>query len=244
MLRHDGRVNPDVRPLTLTRGIAKFAEGSCLIELGDTRVQCTASVGDRVPPHRKDSGGGWVTAEYSMLPRAGKERSSREAARGRQDGRTLEIQRLIGRSLRAVCNLASLGERTITLDCDALQADGGTRTAAITGAWVALAEACSGLMRDRVLKRWPLLDQVAAISAGIVSGEKLMDLCYEEDSRAAADMNIVAARRSGLVEVQASAEGAPFPRTVLDDLLTAALQALAGIYEKQSEAVAGLEGMP
>jgi ribonuclease PH len=244
MLRVDGRTNPDLRALVLTRGASKFAEGSCLIELGDTRVLCTASVENRVPFHRKDSGGGWVTGEYSMLPRAGKERSPREAARGKQEGRTLEIQRLIGRSLRAVCNLTTLGERTITLDCDVLQADGGTRTAAITGAWVALAEACAGLMRDRVVKRWPLVDQVAAISAGIVSGETLMDLCYEEDSRAAADVNIVAARRGGLVEVQATAEGAPFPRATFDGLLTAALQALNGIFEKQSEALAGLEGVP
>ena len=244
MLRIDGRTNADLRSLTLTRGVSKFAEGSCLIELGDTRVLCTASVEDRVPPHRRDSGGGWVTAEYSMLPRAGKERSTREAARGRQEGRTLEIQRLIGRSLRAVCNLAALGERTITLDCDVLQADGGTRTAAITGAWVALAQACAGLVRDRVAKRWPLTDQVAAISAGIVSGEKLMDLCYEEDSRAAADMNIVAARRSGLVEVQATAEGSPFSRGDFDTMLTAALQALNALYEKQTEAIAGLEGAP
>jgi len=230
--------------MALTRGVSRFAEGSCLIELGDTRVLCTASVEDRVPPFRAGSGGGWVTAEYSMLPRAGKERSAREATRGRQEGRTLEIQRLIGRSLRAVSNLTVLGERTITLDCDVLQADGGTRTAAITGAWVALAEACARLVRERVVKRWPLVDQVAAISAGIVSGEKLIDLCYEEDSRAAADMNIVAARRAGLVEVQATAEGSPFSRASFDELLTAVLQALNGLYEKQSEALAGLEGTP
>jgi ribonuclease PH len=244
MLRSDGRTNPEVRRIALTRSVSKFAEGSCLIELGDTRVLCTASVEERVPPFRAGSGGGWVTAEYSMLPRAGKERSPREATRGRQEGRTLEIQRLIGRSLRAVSNLTVLGERTITLDCDVLQADGGTRTAAITGAWIALAEACAGLVRERVVKRWPLVDQVAALSAGIVSGEKLMDLCYEEDSRAAADMNIVAARRAGLVEVQATAEGSPFPRASFDDLLTAVLQALNGLYERQSEALAGLEGAP
>jgi ribonuclease PH len=179
-----------------------------------------------------------------MLPRAGKERSAREAARGRQEGRTLEIQRLIGRALRAVTNLTVLGERTVTLDCDVLQADGGTRTAAITGAWVALTQACSGLVRDRVVRRWPLVDQVAALSIGIVSGERLIDLCYEEDSRAAADMNLVAARRAGLVEVQATAEGSPFTRANFDEMLTAALRALEALFDRQSEAIAGLEGVP
>jgi ribonuclease PH len=243
LLRVDGRTNADLRALSLTRGASKFAEGSCLVELGDTRVLCTASVGDRVPPHRLGVGG-WVTAEYSMLPRAGKERSSREAARGRQDGRTMEIQRLIGRCLRSVCNLDQLGERTITLDCDALQADGGTRTAAITGAYVALAEACAGLIQERVVKRWPLLDQIAATSVGIVSGEKLVDLCYEEDSRASTDMNVVAARQRGLIEVQATAEAAPIPRSEFDELLTAALQSMAGLFEAQAAALEGVEGVP
>ena len=243
MLRIDGRTNPEVRAVTLTRGVSKFAEGSCLIELGDTRVLCTASVEERVPPHRAGAGG-WVTAEYSMLPRAGKERSSREAARGRQEGRTMEIQRLIGRSLRAVCNLDQLGERTITLDCDVLQADGGTRTAAITGAYVALAEACAGLIRLRVVKRWPLLDQAAAISVGIVSGEKLVDLCYEEDSRASTDMNVILARRRGLIEVQATAEAGPIPRSQFDELLSAAIQSAGKLFEVQEAALAGVEGMP
>lgn len=244
MLRIDGRSNLDLRPVTLTRGVSKFAEGSCLIEAGDTKVLCNASVEERVPPFRFGSGGGWITAEYSMLPRAGKERSVRESVRGRQDGRSQEIQRLIGRSLRAVANLDTLGERTITLDCDVLQADGGTRTAAITGAYVAAAEACAGLMRDRVVHRWPLLDQVAGISIGIVTGERLLDLCYEEDSRASADMNVVMARRAGLIEVQATAEGNPFPRTEFDELLTLATKALDALFGQQEAALEGLEGMP
>jgi ribonuclease PH len=244
MLRVDGRSNLDVRPVTLVRGVSKFAEGSSTIEVGDTRVLCLASVEERVPPFRLGSGGGWITAEYSMLPRAGKERSTREAVRGKQDGRSQEIQRLIGRSLRAIANLDSLGERTITLDCDVLQADGGTRTAAITGAYVALAEACAGLMRDGVVRRSPLLDQVAAISVGIVMGERLVDLCYEEDSRASADMNVIMARRGGLVEVQATAEGSPFPRAQFDELLNIAATALGALYEQQNAALEALEGMP
>lgn len=244
MLRIDGRSNLDLRSVTMTRGVSKFAEGSCLIEVGDTKVLCNASVEERVPPFRFGSGGGWITAEYSMLPRAGKERSLREAVRGRQDGRSQEIQRLIGRSLRAVANLDTLGERTIILDCDVLQADGGTRTAAITGAYVAAAEACAGLMRDRVARRWPLLDQVAGTSVGIVTGERLLDLCYEEDSRASADMNVVLARRAGLIEVQATAEGSPFPRTEFDELLSLATKALDALFAQQEAALEGLEGMP
>jgi len=241
MLRIDGRSNSDLRAVKLTRGVSKYAEGSCMIELGDTRVLCTASLEERVPPFRFGSGGGWVTAEYSMLPRAGKERSAREAARGRQGGRTLEIQRLIGRSLRAVCNLDLLGERTITLDCDVLQADGGTRTAAVTAAYVALDEACTGLLGERVVKKPPLIDQVAAISVGLVSGERLIDLCYEEDSRAAADMNVVMGRRGGLVEVQATAEGAPIPRSQFNDLLDMAAQALPELFEAQAAVLASAE---
>ena len=176
-----------------------------------------------------------------MLPRAGKERSAREAARGRQGGRALEIQRLIGRSLRAVCNLDLLGERTITLDCDVLQADGGTRTAAVTAAYVALDEACVGLLAAGVVKRPPLTDQVAAISVGIVSGERLIDLRYEEDSRAAADMNVVMARRRGLVEVQATAEGSPIPRSQFNDLLDMAAEALTTLFEAQAGVLASAE---
>jgi len=243
LLRVDGRGNGDLRPLTLQRGVSKFAEGSCLIDLGDTRVLCTASVQDRVPPHRVGTGG-WITAEYSMLPRAGKERSSREAAKGRQEGRTMEIQRLIGRSLRSASNLEQLGERTIILDCDVLQADGGTRTASITAAYVALAEACAALVRERVIRRWPLLDSVAAVSVGIVSGELLADLCYQEDSRASTDMNVVAVRRGGLIEVQATAESAPLPRPRFDELLTLGLNSLNRLFDAQDAALQGLEGVP
>ena len=240
MLRIDGRVNTDLRELKLTRGVSKYAEGSCLIELGDTQVLCTASVSERVP-HFRLGAGGWVTAEYSLLPRSTKHRSDREAARGKQGGRTLEIQRLIGRSLRAVCNLEQLGERTITLDCDVLQADGGTRTASITGAYVALDEALTGLLRERALKRLPLTDQLAAISVGIASGERLADLCYEEDSRAAADMNVVMAKRGGLIEVQATAEGAPIPRSHFDELLDMAAEAMEQLYEAQAAVLASAE---
>lgn len=240
MLRIDGRVNADLRELKLTRGVSKYAEGSCLIELGDTQVLCTASVSERVPQFRLGVGG-WVTAEYSLLPRSTKQRSDREAARGKQGGRTLEIQRLIGRSLRAVCNLEQLGERTITLDCDVLQADGGTRTASITGAYVALDEALTGLLRERALKQLPLTDQLAATSVGIVSGERLVDLCYEEDSRAAADVNVVMARRGGLIEVQATAEGAPIPRSQFDELLDMAAEAMEQLYEAQAAVLASAE---
>ena len=240
MLRIDGRVNTDLRELKLTRGVSKYAEGSCLIELGDTQVLCTASVSERVPQFRLGVGG-WVTAEYSLLPRSTKQRSDREAARGKQGGRTLEIQRLIGRSLRAVCNLEQLGERTITLDCDVLQADGGTRTASITGAYVALDEALTGLLRERALKQLPLTDQLAATSVGIVSGERLVDLCYEEDSRAAADVNVVMARRGGLIEVQATAEGAPIPRSQFDELLDMAAEAMEQLYEAQAAVLASAE---
>ncbi|MBM3499749.1 MAG: ribonuclease PH [Armatimonadetes bacterium] len=242
-MRLDGRGNGDLRPLALARGVSKFAEGSCLIDLGDTRVLCTATVQDRVPPHRVGVGG-WITAEYSMLPRAGKERSNREATRGRQEGRTMEIQRLIGRSLRAACNLEQLGERTIILDCDVLQADGGTRTASITAAYVALAEACAALVKERVIRRWPLLDSVAAISVGVVSGELLADLCYEEDFRASTDMNVVAVRRGGIIEVQATAESSPLPRSRFDELLSLALQSMARLFEAQAESLQGVEGLP
>ncbi|MGQ9731831.1 MAG: ribonuclease PH [Candidatus Zipacnadales bacterium] len=243
MLRVDGRTNAEIRAISLVRGVSKYAEGSCLIELGDTRVLCTASIEERVPPHRMGVGG-WVTGEYAMLPRAGKERNAREAVRGRQEGRTLEIQRLIGRSLRSICNLDQLGERTIILDCDVLQADGGTRTAAITAGYVALAEACARLVRERVVRRWPLLDQAAAISVGIVGGERLADLCYEEDQRASVDMNAVLARRRGLIEVQATAEGMPLPRSQFDELLTLAINSVAPLFEAQDTALQGVEGIP
>src|SRR6478672_4901851 len=210
MSRLDNRTEDALRPVRLTRGWAKNAEGSCLIEFGDTKVLCTASVDSNVPPWMRNTGTGWVTAEYGMLPRATDRRNIRDATRGKPDGRTIEIQRLIGRSLRAAVNMKALGERSITIDCDVLQADGGTRTAAITGAWVALCEALAKLKHDGVLRAWPLSEQVAAVSVGIVGGNELLDLRYAEDSRASVDMNVVMTPSGQLIEVQASGEGATF----------------------------------
>ena len=242
MIRNDGRSNADLRDVVIKRGVNKYAEGSCLIQVGDTHVLCTASIEDRVPRWLVDSDQGWVTAEYSMLPRATSDRSPREAATGKVGGRTLEIQRLIGRSLRAVCDTKLIGTRTITLDCDVLQADGGTRTASITGAYVALAEACYFLKRKNQLKRWPLTDQVAATSMGLVAGEMMLDLCYEEDRRAAVDLNLVMTASGRIVEVQATAEGAPFSRADLDKLIDLGQAGLRSLYEVQKQALAELEG--
>lgn len=223
MIRVDGRDNKDLRPVELQVGVMKYAEGSCLITMGDTKVLCSASVQERVPPWMMGKGEGWVTAEYGMLPRSTHDRTEREAQRGRRDARMLEIQRLIGRSLRAVTDLQGLGERTVTLDCDVLQADGGTRAASVTGAFVALAQAARWLEDHRKVKRLPLRDFVAGVSVGVVSGEKLLDLCYAEDSRAAVDMNLILSAREAIVEIQGTAEGAPFPRTTLNDLIDLAL---------------------
>jgi len=241
VIRIDGRGNGDLRDVVIKRGVNKYAEGSCLIQMGDTHVLCTASVEDRVPRWLIDTDQGWVTAEYSMLPRATSERTARESATGKVGGRTLEIQRLIGRSLRAVCDTKLIGTRTITLDCDVIQADGGTRTASITGAYVALAEACSHLRKRNVVKRWPLSDQVAALSLGIVSGEMLLDLCYEEDRRAAVDLNLVMTKSGRIVEVQATAEGAPFSLTDLDKLLALGQTGLRVLYEEQQKLLEDLE---
>ncbi len=238
MLRVDGRVNSDLRSLRLESGVSKYAEGSCLISTGDTRVLCTATVQERVPGWLVGADQGWVTAEYAMLPRAGKERNVRESVSGRPGGRTQEIQRLIGRSLRAVTDLAALGERTIIVDCDVLQADGGTRTASINGGYVALAQACRQLVEERVARRDPIRDQVAAVGMGIVSGEVLVDLCYEEDSRASTDLNVVVTGRGGLIEVQGTAESAPFTRRQLDSMLDLALQATQSIFAAQREVLA------
>jgi len=228
--RPSGRAPTQLRNVTFERGFTRHAEGSVLVSFGDTRVICTASVEDRVPPFLKGSGQGWVTAEYGMLPRATHTRSSREAARGKQTGRTLEIQRLIGRSLRAVCDLQALGERTIQVDCDVIQADGGTRTAAITGAWVALADAIDGL--DGVVG--PVLrDQVAAVSVGLYRGMAVLDLDYPEDSDCDTDMNVVMTASGGIVEVQGTAEGAPFSRVQLDTLLGLAEQGIGELLEAQ-----------
>ena len=240
MLRIDGRGNEDLRDLTITRGISKYAEGSCRIAMGDTLVHCTATVEDRVPGWLVGGEQGWVSGEYGMLPRSTQERSPREATRGQLRGRTQEIARLIGRSLRAVVDLHRLGQRTIQLDCDVLQADGGTRTAAITGAYVALAEACSRLREKKLLRSWPLRDQVAALSLGLVSGELLLDLCYEEDARAAVDLNLVMTASGYLVEVQATAEGGLFSIKQMDQMIALGRTGLTEILGKQQEVLADL----
>ncbi len=235
--RPNGRAADALRPVRITRGYTKHAEGSVLIEFGDTRVLCTASVEDRVPPHQKGSGEGWVTAEYGMLPRATHTRSQREAAKGKQTGRTQEIQRLIGRSLRAVFDLAALGERTITLDCDVLQADGGTRTAAITGAFVAAHDAVQTLLDAGKLTASPIRDHVAAISVGLVQGTPLLDLEYVEDSACDTDMNVVMTGSGGFVELQGTAEGAPFTREQMDTLVELARQGIVDLVQAQKRAL-------
>jgi ribonuclease PH len=221
----------ELRPVTITRSFTKHAEGSVLIEFGDTKVLCTASILEKVPPHQKGSGEGWVTAEYGMLPRSTHTRSDREAARGKQSGRTQEIQRLIGRAMRSVFDLKVLGERTIHLDCDVLQADGGTRTAAITGAYVAARDAVNLLLKNKMISSDPILDSVAAISVGIYQGVPVLDLDYAEDSACDTDMNIVMTGKGGMIEVQGTAEGAPFSRAELEALLNLAE---AGIEELSS----------
>jgi ribonuclease PH len=238
MPRADGRAAHELRPVKIARSYLKYADGSCLIEMGETRVVCAASIDEAVPPFLKGKGSGWVTAEYGMLPRAGAERSPREAARGRQGGRTLEIQRLIGRSLRAVTEVRSLGERTVVVDCDVIQADGGTRTAAITGAYVALVDAIKSLQRRGVVRSLPLIDAVAAVSVGIVQGEMLLDLSYQEDSMASVDMNVVATGALRLVEVQGTAEGLPFTRQQMDQLLDLAQAGIKQLLDAQKAALA------
>jgi len=233
MPRSDGRSENELRTLQLDRDLIKHAEGSCMIWLGNTQVLCVASVEDRVPPFLKNTGTGWVTAEYSMLPRATNTRQQREATRGQQGGRTLEIQRLIGRALRSVVELRDLGERTITLDCDVIQADGGTRTASITGAYVALYDALRWMQRQNFIRALPIVDAIAAASVGIVDGREMLDLCYEEDSRAAVDMNVVMTGRRRLVEVQGTAEGTPFTREQMNGLLDLAEGGIATLLEEQ-----------
>ena len=232
MSRSDGRKPEELRPLHLHRGYSKFAEGSCLIELGNTHVLCTASVEDRVPSFLKGTGSGWVTAEYSMLPRATQQRTPREREKG-PGGRTQEIQRFIGRSLRSVVDLEGLGERTITLDCDVVQGDGGTRTAAITGAYVALADAMSWLLSKGLIGRSLLLEAVAAVSVGVVLGVEYLDLNYEEDSQAAVDMNVVMTESGKFVEIQGTAEHAPFAEQRLARMLHMAQRAIGQIIEVQ-----------
>ena len=236
--RSGGRAADALRPLTIERGYTKHAEGSVLIAFGETRVLCTASVEEKVPPHQRGSGQGWVTAEYGMLPRATHTRSDREAARGKQSGRTQEIQRLIGRSLRAVFDLAALGERTITLDCDVLQADGGTRTAAITGAFIAAHDAVSVLLQGGKLAASPIREHVAAVSVGLVEGVPLLDLEYTEDSACDTDMNVVMTGAGHFVEVQGTAEGATFTRAQMDALLALATRGIADLVAAQKSALA------
>jgi len=236
--RHQGRAANALRPVRITRRYTRHAEGSVLVEFGDTRVLCTASVEEKVPPHKRGSGSGWVTAEYGMLPRSTNTRSDREAARGKQSGRTQEIQRLIGRSLRCVFDLGKLGERTIALDCDVIQADGGTRTAAITGAFVAAHDAVGWLLERKLVAETPITDFVAAVSVGIVQGTPLLDLEYVEDSACDTDMNVVMTGAGGFVELQGTAEGAAFSRRELDALMQLAEQGIAELIRAQKAALA------
>jgi len=237
--RTRGRAPDALRPVTIQRGYTLHAEGSVLVSFGETKVLCTASVEEKVPPHKRGSGEGWVTAEYGMLPRATHTRGDREAARGKQSGRTQEIQRLIGRSMRCVFDLAALGERTIVLDCDVIQADGGTRTAAITGAFVAAHDAVTWLMQRQLLASSPLRDHVAAVSVGIVEGEPLLDLEYTEDSACDTDMNVVMTGSGGFVELQGTAEGETFSRVEMDRLLALADKGIRELVALQKAALRG-----
>jgi ribonuclease PH len=236
--RIDGRAANELRPVEIHTNFSKHAEGSVLIEVGDTRVICTASVQEKVPPFMYRSGKGWITAEYGMLPRATTERVEREASKGKQGGRTMEIQRLIGRSLRAAVNPELMGERTIWIDCDVIQADGGTRTASITGAYVALVLALSRLYVDGNMQSWPIIDFVAAVSVGILGGTPLLDLNYAEDSKAGVDMNVVATGKERFVELQGTAEGASFSEDELAAMMGLAKAGIAQLVAKQREALA------
>lgn len=233
MMRLDQRSPDALRPPSFTRGYLKFAEGSCLIELGQTRVVCSASIEEKQPPFLQDKNSGWITAEYGMLPRSTLRRSPREASRGSQGGRTQEIQRLVGRSLRAVVDLNALGPRTIWIDCDCIQADGGTRTASITGAFVALVEAFGALRRQGVFLKLPLKDFVAATSVGLVNGQPLLDLTYEEDSRAQVDMNVVMTGKGEFVEIQGTGEGSTFSETQMQQLLVLAKGGIRQLIDSQ-----------
>ncbi len=241
MERIDGRRNDEIRRTSITLGYQSFAEGSALIETGQTKVICAASIEERVPPWLRGQGKGWVTAEYSMLPRSTLTRTTRESATGSVKGRHQEIQRLIGRALRSVTDLTDLGDRTVLIDCDVLQADGGTRTAAITGAYVALYQALHRLVRNGVLQRVPLNSAVAAVSVGAIDGELLLDLCYEEDFRAQVDFNIAMTSQGDLVEIQATAEGAPFSRPLMEDATSLAQRGIESLLNIQSEAIESLK---
>jgi len=237
-MRPSLRANDEMRSVTFERGLSRHAEGSCLVKFGDTHVLVTATVEERLPPWLKNQGRGWVTAEYGMLPRATSERTRREAAVGRPSGRTLEIQRLVGRSLRTVTDLAALGERQITIDCDVLQADGGTRTAAITGAWIALHDCVAWMRARKMLSREPLKDHVAAISCGMCKGTPMLDLDYAEDSEAETDMNFVMTGSGGIVEIQGTAEKTPFSEAELAALMALAKKGILHLVELQKLAVA------
>ncbi|NEW04446.1 ribonuclease PH [Paenibacillus sp. SYP-B3998] len=232
-MRINGRTNQELRPMKITPNYIKHAEGSVLIEVGDTKVICTATIEERVPSFMKGQGKGWVTAEYSMLPRATQVRNQREAAKGKQGGRTMEIQRLIGRALRSVVNLEALGERSVTLDCDVIQADGGTRTTSITGAFVAMAIAMNKLATDKNLKQFPINDFLASVSVGVIGSTPRLDLNYEEDSQAKVDMNVVMTGSGQFVEIQGTGEDAPFSRKELDELLALAETGIQAMIEEQ-----------
>lgn len=234
-MRNDERHNDELRPLVMTTQFTKYAEGSVLIESGETKVICTATIEDRVPPFMKGQGKGWITAEYAMLPRATQTRNQRESMRGRVGGRTMEIQRLIGRALRSVIDLKALGERTITLDCDVIQADGGTRTTSISGAYVAMVLALHQLVESKQIERMPVTDFLASVSVGIVKDEVMLDLNYEEDFKAKVDMNVVMTGSGKFVEVQGTGEEAPFSRQELDNMLSFAEQGINHIIAKQKE---------
>lgn len=234
-MRIDGRKPGDMRPVKITRNYIKHAEGSVLIEVGDTKVICTATLEEKVPPFLMGKGKGWLTAEYAMIPRSAGQRIRRESTAGKVGGRTHEIQRLIGRSLRAVVNTASLGERTFWIDCDVIQADGGTRTASITGAFIALCDAIDDSRKKGLIKVNPVRDFLAAISVGIIGGVSMLDLCYEEDSKAEVDMNIVRTGKGGIVEVQGTAEGEPFTRAQMDELMALAEDGVSRLVEIQRQ---------
>ena len=238
MARPGGRANDEMRAVSIERGYSRHAEGSCLVRFGDTHVLVTASLEERLPPWLKGQGRGWVTAEYGMLPRATHDRTRREAAGGKQSGRTLEIQRLIGRSLRTVTDLVALGERQITLDCDVIQADGGTRTAAITGAWVALHDCISWMKKRNMVTKPVLTDQVAAVSCGIVEGTPVLDLNYDEDSTAETDMNLVMTGAGGIIEIQGTAEKKPFTSDEMDALIGLARDGIKKLVDMQKMTVA------
>jgi ribonuclease PH len=238
-MRPSQRAPDELRPVRITRNYTKHAEGSVLVEFGDTRVLCNATIEERIPPFLKGKGEGWVTAEYGMLPRSTNSRMNREAARGRQGGRTMEIQRLIGRSLRAVMDMKALGERSITIDCDVIQADGGTRTASITGGYVALVDAVVSLLDKKILKKNPITGQVASVSVGIYQGTPVLDLDYPEDCSAETDMNVVMNGSGDFIEVQGTAEGHPFNQGELDAMLTLARQGIDQLLAEQRQVLEG-----